>query len=244
MIGVIAWREFRAHGHNLTLWLLLAALQGMLAWLLFAQLDAYRGISAQLVAAQSSLGINDLVIAPSLNSLGILLLLATPLLGMHALSDERRSGHLQVLLSSPLSVTQLLLGKWLGNVLGGLLMYWLGAALAEEAIQPLVSMLDAEDTYQQTMEKLKTDGFATLFMIGITPFPFQVGVAAAGAAGYNLVLFTLAVALSRSIRYFLLAGLVMLVGDKAEKMLKDHELELTIVGVILFAAFVVYFFVF
>lgn len=120
MIGVIAWREFRAHGHNLTLWLLLAALQGMLAWLLFAQLDAYRGISAQLVAAQSSLGINDLVIAPSLNSLGILLLLATPLLGMHALSDERRSGHLQVLLSSPLSVTQLLLGKWLGNVLGGL----------------------------------------------------------------------------------------------------------------------------
>ncbi|MEE2879451.1 MAG: VTT domain-containing protein [Pseudomonadota bacterium] len=132
----------------------------------------------------------------------------------------------------------------LGNVLGGLLMYWLGAALAEEAIQPLVSMLDAEDTYQQTMEKLKTDGFATLFMIGITPFPFQVGVAAAGAAGYNLVLFTLAVALSRSIRYFLLAGLVMLVGDKAEKMLKDHELELTIVGVILFAAFVVYFFVF
>lgn len=130
----------------------------------------------------------------------------------------------------------------LGNVLGGLVMYWLGAAFAEEAIQPLVSMFDAESAYRETMEKLKSDGFTTLFMIGITPFPFQVGVAAAGAAGYNLGLFTIAVTLSRSIRYFALAVLVMLAGERAEKLFKDHELELAIAGLILFAGFVVYFF--
>ena len=130
-----------------------------------------------------------------------------------------------------------------GNVLGGLVMYWLGAAFADDAIQPLVTMLDAEGAYEDTLEKLRTDGFTTLFMIGITPFPFQVGVAAAGAAGYNLGLFVIAVTLSRSIRYFLLAFLVMIVGERAEKILKQHELELTIVGAILFVAFAVYFFV-
>jgi len=129
----------------------------------------------------------------------------------------------------------------LGNVLGGLVMYWLGAAFAEDAIQPLVSMLDAEQAYADTMTQLREDGFATLFMIGVTPFPFQVGVAAAGAAGYPIVLFIIAVTLSRSIRYFALAALVMVVGEKAEEMIKRHELELLIVGAILFVAFAVYF---
>lgn len=132
----------------------------------------------------------------------------------------------------------------LGNVLGGLMMYWLGATFAEEAIQPLVSMFDAGSAYQETMDGLKSNGFTTLFMIGVTPFPFQVGVAAAGAAGYNLLLFTIAVTLSRSIRYFALAVLVMLVGERAEEILKAHELELAAVGILLFAGFVVYFFLF
>lgn len=132
----------------------------------------------------------------------------------------------------------------LGNVLGGLVMYWLGAVFAEEAIRPIVSMLDAESSYQDVMDKLENDGFATLFMIGVTPFPFQVGTAAAGAAGYSIVLFTIAVTLSRSIRYFLLAGLVAVVGERAEELLEKHELELTIAGLLLFVGFVGYFFFF
>ncbi len=132
----------------------------------------------------------------------------------------------------------------LGNVLGGLVMYWLGAVFAEEAIRPIVSMLDAERSYHEVMSKLESDGFMTLFMIGVTPFPFQVGTAAAGAAGYSIIMFIVAVTISRSIRYFALAGLVVLVGQRAEEVLKQHELELTIVGIILFAFFVGYFFFF
>jgi len=126
MIALIAGRELRAHLHHLTFWLLLAAVQGILAWLLFAQLDAYQQISAQLIAANADLGVNDLVIAPTLNSLGILLLLGTPLLCMHAIAEERRNGHLQVLLSTPLSATRLLLGKWAGNAAASLLLLAVG----------------------------------------------------------------------------------------------------------------------
>ena len=132
----------------------------------------------------------------------------------------------------------------LGNVLGGLVMYWLGAVFAEEAIRPIVSMLDAERSYHEVMSKLESDGFMTLFKIGVTPFPFQVGTAAAGAAGYSIIMFIVAVTISRSIRYFALAGLVVLVGQRAEEVLEQHELELTIVGIILFAFFVGYFFFF
>lgn len=132
----------------------------------------------------------------------------------------------------------------LGNVIGGLLMYWLGALLADDVIQPLVSMFDADQGYDDTVRKLREEGFATLFMIGVTPFPFQVGTAAAGAAGYSLPLFIAAVALSRSIRFFAIAFLVMLIGEKANHFLKKHDVELFIAGLIMFAAFAVYLFVF
>lgn len=130
----------------------------------------------------------------------------------------------------------------LGNVIGGLLMYWLGAILADDVIQPLVSMFDAQQSYDETVKTLREDGFATLFMIGVTPFPFQVGVAAAGAAGFSLPLFIAAVTLSRSIRFFVLAFLVMLIGERANDFLKKYEVELFIGGLVLFAAFAVYIF--
>ena len=134
MIRQIAARELWAHLHSLGFWLLLALAQVVVSWLTFAQLDVYAQISPQLVAAQSGLGINDLVIAPSLNSLGLLLLVVVPLLGLHGLAEERRSGRLAVLLSTPLSGPALVLGKWLGTSAAALLILlatlWIPASLA------------------------------------------------------------------------------------------------------------------
>lgn len=102
-------------------WLLAAATWLICAWLLFAQLQVYQEIQPQLQASGSTLGVNDLLIGPTVNTLAMLLLVITPLLGMSAIAGERRSGHLPVLLSTPISLAQLLLGKWLGILLPALL---------------------------------------------------------------------------------------------------------------------------
>ena len=128
----------------------------------------------------------------------------------------------------------------LGNVLGGLLIYWLGAVLADDLLQPMISMFGAQETYDETLQKLREDGFTTLFMIGVTPFPFQVGVAAAGAAGFSVLLFIVAVAASRSIRFLVIATLVMIVGQSAEKLLKKYDVEIFVGGLLLFAGFATY----
>jgi ABC-type transport system involved in multi-copper enzyme maturation permease subunit len=129
VIRLVAARELRAHLHSFGFWLLLAAVSGLCAWLLFAQLEVYQQISPQLLAGRSTLGINDLVIGPTLNSLALLLLLTVPLLNMHAFSDERASGRLAMLLASPLRIDQLLIGKWLGNGAAGLALMLLGLAV-------------------------------------------------------------------------------------------------------------------
>ncbi|RTZ74011.1 MAG: ABC transporter permease [Gammaproteobacteria bacterium] len=130
MIGTIAWRELRDLYSSASGWLALAAAQLLLAWMLFAQLEIYLKIQPRLTAIDSPLGIGDLVIAPTLASAALVLLLLVPLLGMGSLADELRSRRMTLLLSSPLSATSLVLGKWLGLLLACLPVVVLVMAMA------------------------------------------------------------------------------------------------------------------
>ncbi len=120
MIRHLLARELRAHFTGMTFWLLLAGTWLICAWLLFAQLQVYERILPDLRAADAPLGINDLLITPTLNTLALLLLFVVPLLGMGSLAGEREAGRLPALLAAPLSLPALVLGKWLGVLLPAL----------------------------------------------------------------------------------------------------------------------------
>ena len=130
MIGVIARRELRGLYAGASGWLALAAAQLLLAWMLFAQLEIYQKIQPRLTALGSPLGIGDLVIAPTFSSAALALLLLIPLLGMGSIADELRSRRMALLLSSPVTATRLVVGKWLGLVLATLPVVILSAAMA------------------------------------------------------------------------------------------------------------------
>lgn len=117
MIGALAGQTLRRHYAGTATWLALAAVQLLLAWMLFAQLEVYLKIQPRLATLASPMGINDLVVAPTLASAALALLLLAPLLGMGSIAGERRSGRLALLLSSPLSPGALVLGRWLGLLL-------------------------------------------------------------------------------------------------------------------------------
>ena len=114
MIWRIAWHDWRRLAAGLMFWLLLAFGQLIIAWLAFAQLEAFATIAPQLKAGGSTLGVTDLVLVPTLNSLVLVLLLATPLLAMGGLAGEAHSGRLTLWLSAPASSSQIVGGKILG----------------------------------------------------------------------------------------------------------------------------------
>jgi len=128
----------------------------------------------------------------------------------------------------------------IGNVAGGLAMYSLGMWLEGPVIEPFVESVGAVDTYADAQEQLKENGFVSLFLIGVTPFPFQIGAAAAVVVGYSLIWFVVAVTLSRAIRYGWMAALVMVLGERAEEWIEKHELEIFLLGIGIFLGFVVY----
>lgn len=58
--------------------------------------------------------LNEWVIAPFFQTLEIILVFLIPILTMRAVAEERRSGTFELLMTSPVSVSELIVGKFLG----------------------------------------------------------------------------------------------------------------------------------
>ena len=117
MILSIALRECRSLFLSPLAWTVLAVVQFILAWIFFAQIDNFFALQTQLQTLKSAPGVTDLVVAPLFNITSIVLLMVTPLMTMRLISEERRSGTIQLLMSSPVSMTQIVLGKYLGMMM-------------------------------------------------------------------------------------------------------------------------------
>jgi gliding motility-associated transport system permease protein len=75
-------------------------------------LTLYTGI--QNAEAVQALNLNEYVLAPLLQNLTIVLVIMVPLITMRAFAEEKRAGTYELLLTSPLSVAEIVLGKLFG----------------------------------------------------------------------------------------------------------------------------------
>jgi ABC-2 type transport system permease protein len=137
MILVIAARELRGLFLSPLAWTLLAMTQGLLAWIFLILIDEFRGLEGRLVGLDPMPGVTDLVIAPLLRVAAWALLLLAPLLTMRLFSEERRVGTLDLLLSAPVTPTEIVIGKYLG-----VLTFLLGT-VALIALMPLSLVIGA-----------------------------------------------------------------------------------------------------
>ena len=117
MIFTIARKEFRSLFSAPSTWFILAALQFIFAWFFLARLDAYLQIQTQLAMVANAPGATLSVAAPLFGTLALALMMLIPLFTMRLLAEERRNQTLALLLSAPISSTQIVIGKFLSLVL-------------------------------------------------------------------------------------------------------------------------------
>lgn len=128
MIKLIALRELKSLFLSPLAWAMLAVTQIILCYQFLSQLETYLQLQAKLSVLEESPGITDLVIAPLLGGAAIILLLIVPLLTMRLISEEQKNQTLPLLFSAPISMTQIIFGKYLG-ILGFLLVLVIMIAL-------------------------------------------------------------------------------------------------------------------
>lgn len=117
MILTIAWAELRRLFLSPLAWTILAVVQLILALVFFSYLQEFLQIQSQLLSSGASQGITAIVASPLLGFAAVLLLLITPLVSMRLFSEERRNKTLSLLVSAPVSMTQIVLGKYLSLVI-------------------------------------------------------------------------------------------------------------------------------
>ena len=185
MIRTIAGRELRSLFLSPLAWSLLAVSQFILAWSFLVQIDGFQAVQPRLLGIEGAPGLTDLVATPLLGTAASLMLLLIPLLTMRLISEEYRSGSFALLLSSPVSMPQIVLGKYLG------LLGFLGIMLLLTAAMPLSLLVGGTLDLGKLAAGLlglglllATIGAIGLFASTLTPQPV---VAATGT--YGLVLF-------------------------------------------------------
>ena len=107
------------------------------------------------------------------------------------------------------------------SVLGGLAGYAIGWGMFE-AIEPWLRESHYWDAYLTAREWFDRYGVLVVFVAGFSPIPFKVFTIAAGVAALNLPGFFIGSLIGRAARFFLVAGLVRLGGQRFEDSLSKH----------------------
>jgi len=97
-------------------WVVLALMQLISAYLYISQVDFFLQIQAQLLGNENAPGLTQIVVAPLFANTAVLGLLLVPLLTMRSISEERRSQSLPLLMSAPISMSEIVIGKLLGLI--------------------------------------------------------------------------------------------------------------------------------
>ncbi|MFV2031650.1 MAG: ABC transporter permease [Gammaproteobacteria bacterium] len=114
MILTIARYELRSMFLSPLAWIILAVVQILLGYMFLVQIDNFFLLQPQLIYLQNTPGVTDIVVAPLFQLAAIILLMIMPLVTMRTIAEEKRNRTLTLLISSPLSMSEIVLGKFLG----------------------------------------------------------------------------------------------------------------------------------
>lgn len=116
-------------------------------------LTLYR--SFQNLEGLQGLNLNEYVLSPLLHNLAIILVIMVPIITMRTFAEEKRTGTYELLLTSPLTITQIVLGKFLGCLV------FIAAMIFLTGIYPAILL-----SYGNPESGVLFSGYLGLFLLG------------------------------------------------------------------------------
>jgi membrane protein YqaA with SNARE-associated domain len=109
-----------------------------------------------------------------------------------------------------------------GSVLGGLLGYAIGAVLYETLGQWIINTYHLQPAFERFHDGFNEYGVWIILLKGLTPIPYKLVTIASGVAAFPLLPFVLASVLTRGLRFFVVAGLVMKFGAPIQHFIEKY----------------------
>jgi ABC-2 type transport system permease protein len=188
----IATRELRSLFLSPLAWSILGIIQFILGWIFAVLVSEFTqpDFQSELANHPDAPGLTDIVVSSLFGWIGIVLLLVAPLLTMRLISEERHNKTLPLLLSAPIPMTSIILGKYLG------LMGFFLIMLATIMLMPLSLLLGGTLDFGQIASGLVGVtlllGAFTAIGLYISTLTAHPTVAAIGTFGILLLLWIIA----------------------------------------------------
>jgi len=114
-LGAIYWRELRAYFHSAIAYVLIVGFLLVNGIFFIIRVSAYAEWSLQAMQNPIMMKLNYMehLISPIIGNMAVIFIFVTPLLTMRLLSDERRTGTIELLLSYPVGDASVVLAKFL-----------------------------------------------------------------------------------------------------------------------------------
>jgi ABC-2 type transport system permease protein len=117
-ILAIAQRELNAYFSSPIAYVLIGFFALLFGWFFYVPLAYFEQQSMQMgMNPTQALNINQMLVGPTLMNTTVIMLFLFPLITMRTYSEEKRSGTIELLLTSPVTDLQIILGKFLGAML-------------------------------------------------------------------------------------------------------------------------------
>jgi membrane protein YqaA with SNARE-associated domain len=120
-----------------------------------------------------------------------------------------------------------------GSLLGGCLGYYIGWQFMMSIGDAIIRFYGLQDKYEYIQQLYTAYDAWAVGIAGLTPIPYKVFTITAGAFHINFVVFAVASAVSRALRFFAIGVLIYIFGPKIQSFIERHFNILAVVFVVL-----------
>ncbi len=143
-----------------------------------------------------------------------------------------------MVLAAPHNAWRIALVATIASVVGGVLGYWIGAALFDSVALPILDFYHKADLFDQFAASYNEQGAWIVLFAGLTPFPYKIITIASGATGLNFTTFMVASVVARGIIFSVIAALLWKFGPPIRTFIEQRlGLLFTLFMVLLIGSF-------
>jgi ABC-2 type transport system permease protein len=111
----IAQKELKAYFASPIAYVVIAFFAGLYGYFYVVMLSFFQRVSLQMqMGGQQTANVNEIMIRPLMQNVLILVLFIMPMVTMRTYAEEKRAGTIELLLTSPVTDWQIVLGKFIG----------------------------------------------------------------------------------------------------------------------------------
>ena len=116
---IIAWKDYKTYFTSPIAYIMIAGFLGIMGWMFFFSLSHFNMQSMQYkqFGMGKSLSITDGIIRPLYGNMNVIFLFLVPFVTMRLFAEERKLQTIQLLMTAPVSISEMIIGKFLSALL-------------------------------------------------------------------------------------------------------------------------------